>query len=429
MSFFGRLQHAYNVFKNGEQKEAAPLGSWYHGVTSYRPDRPSIKPSTERSIIASLYNRIAIDVAAVNIQHVRLDENGRYKSEIKSGLNDCLNHRANKDQTGRALIQEAVLTLCDAGCVAIVPTELPKNPSICPLADMTTMRCGQITEWAPDQVKVKLYNELTGDRQDIWLPKDYCAIVENPLYAVMNEPNSTLRRLIHKLNLLDQIDEKAGANKLDLIIQLPFAVRSELQQQQAERRLKDIEMQLTGSKYGIAYTGATEHVTQLNRPVENNLLEQIDYNTNLLYSQLGLDETVFNGTADEATMLNYHNRTIEPILSAIVDAMDVKFITKTARTQGQAIKFFRDPFKLVPVEQLAEIADRLLRNQILTSNEFRSVIGYKPVDDPEADKLRNPNLNEKNNEVAEEEPIDEEEELDDDLGTGVDNSGIDTVFK
>lgn len=425
MRFSERLQHAWSAF-NERDTPSRMASEWFATTSSTRPDRLRIRPGTERSIVVSIYNRIAIDVASITIQHVRLDENGRYKEQIKSGLNNCLNHQANRDQSGRALIQDVVLTLCDEGCAAIVPTTLPKQPSLCPLADMTAMRCGTIVQWNPDRVQVRLYNDKTGQRDDIWLPKEYCAIVENPLYAVMNEPNSTLRRLIWKLNLLDQVDEKVGANKLDLIIQLPYTIRSEMKKQQADNRLKSIEMQLSGSTHGIAYTDATERVIQLNRPVENNFMDQISYLTDMLYSQLGLDETVFNGTADEKTMLNYHNRTIEPMLSAIVDAMDIKFITKTARSQGQAIKFFRDPFRLVPAEQLAEIADKLTRNEILSSNEVRALIGYKPVDDPRADELHNSNLNRS----ADETPINvnggvEEE----DEGTGVDNSGIDTVFQ
>lgn len=399
MKISERIEHAWNAFKGTDSAWIArsERNWWFGGVQGSRPDRLSIRPGTERSIIASLYNRIAIDVAAISIQHVRLDKNGHFKETISSGLNECLTHRANKDQSGRALIQDVVLTLCDEGSVAIVPVELPKEPSISPLADVTELRCGKILQWAPDDIQISLYNDSVGQRQDIWLPKTYCAIVENPLYAVMNEPNSTLRRLIHKLNLLDNFDDKIGSNKLDMVIQLPYTVRSELRKQQAQERLKEIEMQLTGSKYGVAYLDSNEHVTQLNRPIENNLLDQIDYNTQLLYSQLGLDETVFNGTADEKTMLNYYNRTIEPIISAISDALDIKFITKTARTQGQAIRFFRNPFKLVPVEQLAEIADKFTRNEILSSNEVRAIIGYKPVDDPRANQLRNANLNQNDN--------------------------------
>lgn len=428
MRFSERLQHVWNAF-SGRDSERLPQTQWFSTTYGSRPDRLVIRPGTERSIVASLYNRIAIDVASIRVQHVRLDKNGRYKETITSNLNECLTHRANLDQSGRALIQEIVWTLCDEGCAAIVPTTLPKNPSICPLSEATSLRCGRIVQWAPEQVQVSLYNEAVGQRQDIWLPKEYCAIVENPLYAVMNEPNSTLRRLINKLNLLDQIDNKVGADKFDIIIQLPHPVKNELRREQAQARIKEIEMQLTGSRYGIAYIDSLEHVTQLNRPVENNLLEQIDYNTQMLYSQLGMDESVFNGTADEATMLNYHNRTIEPILSAIVDAIDIKFITKTARAQGQAIRFFRDPFRLVPVEQFAEIADKLTRNEILSSNEIRAIIGYKPSDDPRADQLRNPNLNQDSDTTPV--SVDSEDAMGDTQrgDTGVDNSQVNTVFK
>lgn len=425
MGFFTRLSHAWSAF-NGREMDVSPR-NYFMSTSSIRPDRTMIRPGTERSIIASLYNRIAIDVAAITVQHVRLDKNGRYLEPIKDGLNYCLTRQANKDQTGRQLIQDIVLTLCDEGSAAIVPVDTTINPKVTSSYEIETMRCGKILQWSPDMVQVSLYNDRIGRREDIWVPKKICAIVENPLYLVMNEPNSTLRRLIRKLNLLDAIDEQSGSNKLDLIIQLPYSVKNPIKKKEANERLKDIEMQLTGSKYGITYIDATEHVTQLNRPVENNLLNQIDYLTNMLYSQLGMDETVFNGTADEKTMLNYHNRTIEPMLSAIVNAMDVKFITKTAHTQGQAIAFFRDPFRLVPAEQLAEIADKFTRNEILSSNEVRAIIGYKPVDDPRADELHNANLNRS----KEENPVKVETdvEIDEDDGPGVDNSQIDTVFK
>lgn len=426
MRLFDRLAHAWNAF-NGNDVGRWVNSQYFGGMSGSRPDRLLIRPGTERSIIASIYNRIAIDVACVSIQHVRLDENGRYKEPIKDGLNECLTHRANKDQSGRMLIQDVVLTLCDEGCAAIVPVDTDKDPFYTDSYEIESMRVGKIIQWAPDQVQVNIYNDRTGRREDMWIPKRICAIVENPLYTIMNEPNSTLRRLIRKLNLLDAIDERNGSNKLDLIIQLPHPVRNDMRRREADARLKDIEVQLTGSKYGIAYIDSTEHVTQLNRPVENNLLDQIDYLTNMVYSQLGMDETIFNGTADEKTMLNYHNRTLEPILSAISDAIDIKFITKTARTQGQSIKFFRDPFRLVPVEQLAEIADKFTRNEILSSNEVRAIIGYKPVDDPRADELHNANLNRANNE----EPIivDVDNGYDGDPGTGVDNSAKNTVFK
>lgn len=424
MSVLSRLSHGWNAFKtNGDTRLHTPVH--IGGVSYGRPDRTVIRPVVERSIIASIYNRIAIDVAAVSIQHVRLDENGRYSEPIKDGLNECLTHRANKDQSGRALIQDIALTLCDKGCAVVVPIDTRLNPKLTASYEIETMRCGEVLQWAPDDVLVKLYNDRTGQREEIWLPKTLCAIIENPLYTVMNEPNSTLQRLINKLNLLDAVDKQIGSNKLDLIIQLPYSLKAQVKRQEAEERLKDIEMQLTGSKYGIAYIGATEHITQLNRPVENNLLSQVTYLTTMLYSQLGMDESVFNGTADEKTMLNYYNRTIEPILSAIVDAMDIKFITKTARTQGQAIKFFRDPFRLVPVEQLAEIADKFTRNEILSSNEVRAIIGYKPVKDPRADELHNANLNR----AKEDTPIAVDTNEETNSPSESDNSAGDTVFK
>lgn len=392
MRFLDRLQHAWNVFRARDPTDNWSPKVYWQGATSSRPDRPTIRPSTEKSIIISIFNRIAIDVAAVPIHHVRVDGNGRYKELMTTSLEQCLTIEANKDQTGRELIQDVVLSLCDEGCVAIVPVDTsidPENGSY----SIDSLRVGKIIEWAPDRILVNLYNDQTGVRQDVWVPKKICAIVENPLYAVMNEPNSTLKRLIRKMNIMDTIDEHTGSNKLDIIIQLPYSVKSDIRRQQADTRLKDIEMQLSGSKYGIAYIDSTEHVTQLNRAAENNLFEQVNYLTTMLYSQLGLDETVFNGTADEKVMLNYYNRTIEPILSAIANNMNRKFLTKTARTQGQAIMFFRDPFRLVPVEQIAEIADKFTRNEILSPNEIRAIIGYKPIDDPRADELRNRNLN------------------------------------
>lgn len=398
MGLLDALQHTWNVFRSRDPTKRKWNESFWHGTNSMRPDRVTIRPSTERSIIASIYNRVAIDVASIPIHHVRVDANGRYKELIKSSLEDCLSVEANKDQTGRELIHDAVLSLCDEGCIAIVPVETNIDP-INHSFSIESLRTGKIVEWSPDSVLVNLYNDQVGERQDVWIPKKVCAIIENPLYAVMNEPNSTLKRLIRKMNILDQIDEQSGSNKLDVIIQLPYSVKSDIRRQQAESRLKDIEVQLTGSKYGIAYIDSTEHVTQLNRPVENNLMDQIDYLTQMLYSQLGLDETVFNGTADEKTMLNYHNRTIEPLLSAITGNMHRKFLTKTARTQGQAIMFFRDPFRLVPVEQMAEIADKFTRNEILSPNEIRAIIGYKPVEDERANELRNRNLNQDSDQI------------------------------
>lgn len=425
MGLVNRLQHAWNAFNERSPTTTWTSSGFFGGMSGARPDRMILRLGNERSIIASIYNRIAIDVAGVTIQHVRLDSNGRYKETIKDGLNECLTHRANKDQSGRMLIQDLVLTLCDVGCAAIVPIDTDVNPMLTSSYKIESLRVAKIVQWAPDFVQLDVYNDRTGNHQNIWYPKKLCAVIENPLYTVMNEPNSTLRRLIRKLNLLDAIDEQSGSNKLDVIIQLPYSVKNETKRKLAEERLKDIEVQLIGSKYGIAYIDSTEHVTQLNRPVENNLMDQIDYLTNMLYSQLGMDETVFNGTADEKTMLNYNNRTIEPFLSAITDALDNAFITKTARTQGQAVRFFQDPFRLVPVEQLAEIADKFTRNEILSSNEVRAIIGYKPVDDPRADELHNANLNR----ATEETPITVDGDDEDDVSVGVDNSGIDTVFK
>lgn len=391
MAIGERLMHAWNAFKNKDPTNTQ-YGAW-HSSYGYRPDRPFLTLGNERSIVASIYNRIAIDVAQVEIHHVRTDQNGRYKAIIPSSLEECLTVSANKDQTGRDLIMDAVISLCDEGVIAIVPVDTSLNPAVSNSYEIQSLRVGKIVQWAPDYVQVHLYNDRTGEYEDVWCEKKNTAIVENPLYTVMNQPNSTLKRLIYKLNILDAIDKQSGSGKLDIIIQLPYVVKGELKQRQAEERRKNIEMQLTESKYGIAYIDATEHVTQLNRPAENNLMTQIEYLTNQLYSQLGVDETVFNGTATEQTMLNYYNRTTEPILSAIVGGMKRAFLTKTARTQGQSIMFFRDPFKLMPVSQVAEIADKLTRNEILSSNEMRAIIGYKPVDDPRADQLRNSNLN------------------------------------
>lgn len=394
-----RLQHAWNAFtSNGKNMQISPfqLGSGYN----YRPDQLRFHPGTERSIVTAVYNRIAIDVAAIKIQHVRLDQNGRYTSVINDSLNQCLTVSANLDQTGRALIQDVAMTLCDTGVAAIVPTDTSVDPTVESAFIVEKLRVGEITQWFPEYVQVRVYNERSGAKQEVTLPKSMVAIVENPLYAIMNAPNSTLRRLIRKLAILDAIDEQSGAGKLDLIIQLPYVIKNDMKRQQAEQRRKDIEMQLAGSKYGIAYTDGTEHVTQLNRPAENNLMTQIEYLTKMLYSQLGITEEVMNGTADEAAMLNYHNRTIEPMLSAITDEMYRKFLSKTARTQGQSVTFFRDPFKLVPVNNIADIADKFTRNEILSSNEVRAIIGYKPVDDPRADELRNKNLNQNNNEAT-----------------------------
>ena len=389
--FSERLQHAWNAFLNREPPSTVHYD--YGSSYSYRPDRIRLTRGNERSIVNAIYNRISIDVSAINIKHVRLDENDRFVEDIDSKLNYALNTEANIDQTGRALIQDIVMSMFDEGVVAVVPTDTTINPLISGGYDVETLRTGRIVDWYPEYVRVKLYNEKTGRREDITLPKKMVAIIENPLYSIMNEPNSTLQRLIRKLNLLDAIDEQSGASKLDLIIQLPYTIKTEARRKQAEDRRKDIEMQLAGSKYGIAYTDATEHVTQLNRSLDNNLMKQIEYLTSMLYGQLGLTENIFNGSANEQEMLNYYNSTIEPILSAITTEMNRKFLTKTARKQRQSIKYFRDPFKLVPVNQIADMADKFTRNEILSSNEFRAIIGFKPVDDERANELRNKNLN------------------------------------
>ena len=391
MGLRNRLQHAWNAFANKDPTYGSYGG---YGGYSYRPDRPRFSRGNERSIVTAVLNKISIDCAAINIEHVRLDDNDRFVEVMNTGLNKCLTLEANIDQTGRAFIQDAVMSLMDEGCIAIVPVETTLNPNISGGFDITNMRVGKVLEWYPDKVSIRVYNEKTGQKQDIVMPKNTVSIVENPLYAVMNEPNSTMQRLIRKLNILDAIDEQSGSGKLDLIIQLPYLVRSNQRKQQAEERRKAIEDQLSNSKYGVAYTDGTEHVTQLNRSVENNLMSQIEYLTSMLYSQLGITQSVMDGTADDKTMLNYYNRTIEPILSAIVDEMKRKFLTKTARSQKQSIVFFRDPFRLVPVADLAEIADKMTRNEIMSSNEIRQIVGMKPSDDPKADELRNKNLSE-----------------------------------
>lgn len=384
-----RLKKAWNAFLNRDPTNHYKDNGY---ASYYRPDRVRFSRGNEKSLVTSIYNRIAIDVASVKIQHVRLDDNGRYKEEIDSGLNNCFNLEANADQTGRAFIQDIVMSMFDEGCVAIVPVDTDKNPDVTDSYDILSMRTGKVVEWYPTKVKVRVYNERTGQKEDIIVPKKTVGIVENPLYAVINEPSSTMQRLVRKLNLLDAIDEQSGSGKLDLIIQLPYVIKSEARRQQAETRRKDIESQLSGSKYGIAYTDGTERITQLNRPVENNLMKQIEYLTSTLYGQLGITQTIMDGTADEKTMLNYNNRTIEPIVSAIVDELKRKFLTKTARSQKQSILFFRDPFKLVPINDIAEIADKFTRNEILTSNEIRQIIGMKPSEDPKADELVNSNI-------------------------------------
>ena len=384
-----RLKHAWNAFLNRDPTfNYQNIGTSY----SYRPDRFRLTRGNERSIVTSVYNRIALDVAAINIQHVQLDKEGRFLNVIPSDLNNCLSLQANLDQTGRAFIQDIVMSMMDEGCVAVVPVDTDDDPDETTGYKILSMRVGRILDWYPKHVRVRAYNENTGRNQDIIVPKESIAIVENPLYAVINEPNSTMQRLIRKLNLLDAVDEQSSSGKLDLIIQLPFVVKTEARRNQAEQRRKDIEQQLSGSKYGIAYTDATEHITQLNRSLENNLMKQIEYLTSMLYSQLGITQSILDGTADEKTMLNYYNRTIEPIISAIADEMKRKFLTKTARSQNKSIMFFRDPFKLVPVADLAEISDKFTRNEIATSNEIRQVIGWKPSEDPKADELRNSNL-------------------------------------
>jgi len=396
-SFLTRLKHGWNAFLSRDPtSHLTDVGQGYY----YRPDRARFTRGNEKTIVTSVYNRIALDVASIKIEHVRLDENNRYIETIMSGLNECLTLDANIDQTGRALIQDVVMSMFDEGVVALVPTDTTFDPNVTNSYDIHSMRTGKIVQWYPKHVKVEVYNENTGKKEEIIVPKNTVSIIENPLYAIINEPNSTMQRLIRKLSLLDSIDEQSGSGKLDLIIQLPYTIKTDLRRQQAENRRKDIEMQLTGSKYGIAYTDSTEKITQLNRPVENNLMKQIEYLTSMLYSQLGITQSILDGTADEQTMLNYITRTIEPIISAIVDEMKRKFLTKTARSQRQSIVFFRDPFKLVPVSQIAEIADKFTRNEITSSNEIRQVIGMKPSKDPKADQLVNSNISQPTDKVA-----------------------------
>ena len=388
LTFVSRLKHGWNAFMNRDPTYNHAIGPSY----SYRPDRPRFTRGNERSIVTSVFNRIALDVAAISMQHCILDENGRFVEPVNSKLNNCLTLEANLDQTSRAFIQDLVMSMFDEGCVAIVPVDTTIDPKVTTSYDILSMRSGKIVDWYPEHVKVRVYNEKTGRKEEVILPKAQVGIVENPLFAVVNEPNSTGQRLIRKLNLLDQIDEQTGSGKLDLIIQLPYVIKTEARRDQAERRRKDIENQLSGSKYGIAYTDGTEHITQLNRPLENNLLKQIEYLRDMFYSQLGITQTILDGTADDKTMLNYYSRTIEPIVAAIVDEMKRKFLTKTARSQNHSIEFFRDPFKLVPVNDIAEIADKFTRNEILTSNEIRQIIGMKPSSDPKADQLINSNI-------------------------------------
>ena len=385
-----RLQHGWNAFRGRDRPNYTPSTGQ---ASAFRPDVARRRYGNERSIITAIYNRIALDVASNKIEHVKIDQNGRYSETINDGLNQCLTLEANIDQTSRAFIQDAVHSMFDEGCIAIVPTDTDLDPSRSASYDIKSMRVGKVLQWRPQSVDIELYNDHTGKRETlIYFPKRFCAIVPNPFYSVMNEPNSILQRLIRKLNILDAIDEQSGAGKLDLIIQLPYVIKSETRKKQAEERRKDIEMQLSGSKYGIAYTEATERITQLNRPIENNLMNQIQYLMDTLYSQLGITPDILNGTASEEAMMNYNKRTIEPILAAITDEMKRKFLSKTARSQGQSIEFFRDPFKLVPTSQISEMADKFTRNEIMTSNEIRQIIGMKPSSDPNADELRNKNL-------------------------------------
>ena len=408
MGLIDRFKRAVNVFaREPTRRDYYDTGPGY----SYRPDRVRFSRGNERSIVTSVYNRIAMDASAINIRHVILDDEGRYKQNAEDGLHNCLTLEANKDQTGRAFIQDVVMSMMDEGCVAIIPIDTTDDPVDTDSYGILTMRTGKILEWYPNHVLVRAYNDRTGRQEDIKLLKSTIAIIENPFFAVMNEPSSTMQRLIYKLNLLDSIDEQSGSGKLDLIVQLPYTVKTELKRNQANQRKKDLEMQLSGSKYGIAYIDAAEKVTQLNRSVDNNLMTQIEYLTNLLFSQLGITQSILDGTADEKTMLNYYNRTIEPIVSAIVDEKKRKFLTKTARSRNHSIQFFRDPFKLVPVNDIAEIADKFTRNEIMTKNEMRQIIGMKPSDDPKADELRNANLSEPKTEQVQRLPEKPKEEI------------------
>ena len=420
MKFTDRIKHSWNAFLNRDPTYSyRDLGGPSYG---YRPDRMRFTRGNERSIVTSVYNRIALDAASIDIMHVQLDKDGRFESIRESALNECLTKNANIDQTGRAFIQDVVMSMLDEGCVAIVPVDTTINPNISNSYEINTLRTAKIVEWYPAHVKVNLYNDRTGRKEDLILPKKTVAIIENPLYAVINEPNSTMQRLIRKLNLLDVIDEQSGSGKLDLIIQLPYVIKTDARRQQAEQRRKDIEMQLSGSKYGIAYTDGTERITQLNRSVDNNLMKQIEYLTSMLYSQLGITQAILDGSADDKTMLNYYNRTIEPIVSSIVDEIQRKFLTKTAITQKQAILYFRDPFRLVPVNEIAEIADKFTRNEIMTSNEIRQIVGMKPSKDPNADELRNKNLSQSNEMIKEKQS--DNNKLEDNQSEGGNQNGI-----
>ena len=406
ISFGNRLRHAWNAFFSRD-----PTYMYRNVGSSYgrRPDRPRLSRGNERTILTSIFNRIALDVSGIEIKHCRLDDNGRFMEEIDSGLNNCLNLESNIDQTGRSFIQDIVMSMLDEGCVAIVPVDTTLDPKVTQSYDILSMRTGKILEWFPEHVKVRVYNDKTGNKEDIIVPKSTVAIIENPLYAVINEHNSTAQRLKRKLSLLDITDEQTASGKMDLIIQLPYLIKTPARRQQAEERTKEIESQLANSKYGIAYTDGTEKVTQLNRSLENNLLKQVEYWQDMLYSQLGITKEIMNGTADEKTMLNYFNRTVEPIISAIVDEMKRKFLSKTARSQHQSIMFFNDPFKLVPIDNIAEIADKFTRNEILTSNEIRQIIGMKPSSDPKADQLVNSNISQPND--AQEQPVYDTEQI------------------
>lgn len=407
ISFGDRLKHAWDAFRN---RDPTPNTQYIGGEVSTHSigNKHTFSYAIDRSIVSALYTRIALDVAALKVRHIRVDENDRYLEEIDSDFNYCLTQRANLDQTSRAFFQDAAMSLFDDGVIAIVPVNATMNPLKTGSYDIRQLRVGRVTSWFPEWVRVRCYNEKTGTQEELTLPKRVVAIVENPLYSIMNEPNGTVRRLISKMNMLDAIDQQTSSGKLDIIIQLPYVVKNETRRQQAEIRRASMEEQLTNSKYGIAYIDATEKVVQLNRPAENHLMEQIEWLTKLLYSQLGISEEVFNGTADESAMINYYNRTVEVIMAAICDAMSTVFLTKTARSQGQRIQFYRDPFKLVPVSQIAEIADKFTRNEILSSNDIRAIIGYKPSNDPAADELRNKNLNREDNERMNPDDFEEE---------------------
>lgn len=387
-----RLKHAWNAFTDKKPLDAFSTGWQSGGSYGMPPERVRRYISNERSIISSMYTRLAIDFAAVSIRHVRLDQNGRYLEDIDSGLNSCLTLEANIDQGARAFRQDISMTLFEKGVIAIVPVDTSLNPNTTGSYDIRSLRIGEITQWYPKKVLISLYNDNTGLYEEIIMDKSAVAIVENPLYPIMNEPNSTLQRLLRKLALLDVVDEQSSSGKLDLIIQLPYVIKSESRKQQAEQRRDDIAFQLKGSQYGIAYTDGTEKITQLNRPTENNLLKQVEYLMGLLYTQLGFTPEIMNGTADEKAMLNYNNRTIEPLVAAVTESMKRAFLTKTARSQFQSIEYFKDPFRFVPLDNIAEIADKFTRNEILSSNEIRQVIGFKPSSDPKAEALRNSNM-------------------------------------